>query len=543
MSETTKDDLAKRRVPALITYLSPFRIVEKDDAAEPWSATIQQVNRGSWDYVALHEIMGGVNVGLETPYHMVVARDGALALPPIPELRSDQVAVEYFNRCLAALLLGGIYCEAINLDSLELGCIIDWKYVRSQRTGTSAANNFHNHIRYQNASALEAIHLYRPRSVKLSALYSAMRTGLDALKRLEPMRGEYLLKGATGLARRDWGTALANLWIVTEQLIEALWNREIVKPTRFLDNSKMRRDQLNDNRIWTAATRIEMLHQKGAFDLAVLKALSKARKARNNLSHSGVHPAEVDAYNCYAGVRALITTVLADNTLPLLQLDLSDHAISDPFAPQKGRKSFKPTFWMAIPKLPGEQELEKAEARLRHQAASKDSQTEWSDRNGPELDPDGKRNIARPQKNPASPSPSQLIDAKIEALDDWRGAMLVRVRSVIKKADPEIVEEVKWRKPSNPNGVPVWEHSGIICTGETYKDKVKLTFAKGASLDDPSGLFNASLEGNARRAIDLQEGDKIDEKALKALIRAAVTLNTSHANSRPAGAQKKKKGV
>ncbi|WP_244512437.1 DUF1801 domain-containing protein [Filomicrobium insigne] len=121
--------------------------------------------------------------------------------------------------------------------------------------------------------------------------------------------------------------------------------------------------------------------------------------------------------------------------------------------------------------------------------------------------------------------------------------MLVRVRSVIKKADPEIVEEVKWRKPSNPNGVPVWEHSGIICTGETYKDKVKLTFAKGASLDDPSGLFNASLEGNARRAIDLQEGDKIDEKALKALIRAAVTLNTSHANSRPAGAQKKKKGV
>ncbi|CFX40395.1 conserved protein of unknown function [Candidatus Filomicrobium marinum] len=145
--------------------------------------------------------------------------------------------------------------------------------------------------------------------------------------------------------------------------------------------------------------------------------------------------------------------------------------------------------------------------------------------------------------NSPTPSPSQLIDAKIEALDDWRGAMLARVRSVIKKADPEIVEEVKWRKPSNPNGVPVWEHAGIICTGETYKDKVKLTFAKGASLDDPSGLFNASLEGNARRAIDIHEGDKIDEKALRALIRAAVALNTSHANSRPAGTQKKKKGV
>ncbi|MCV0369339.1 MAG: DUF1801 domain-containing protein [Filomicrobium sp.] len=153
------------------------------------------------------------------------------------------------------------------------------------------------------------------------------------------------------------------------------------------------------------------------------------------------------------------------------------------------------------------------------------------------------KNKPTPTQSTATPSPSQLIDAKIEALDDWRGAMLARVRSVIKKADPEIVEEVKWRKPSNPNGVPVWEHTGIICTGETYKDKVKLTFAKGASLNDPSGLFNASLEGNARRAIDIHEGDKIDEKALRALIRAAVALNTSHANSRPAGTQKKKKGV
>ncbi|MGC1588326.1 MAG: hypothetical protein WA791_21900, partial [Rhodomicrobium sp.] len=118
-SKATRDNLAKRRVPALISYLSPFRIVEKDDAPEPWSATIEQVNRQSWDYVALHEVIGGVDVGLKSPYHMVVARDGALALPPLPELRSDQAAVEFFNRCLAALLLGGVYCEAINLDGLD----------------------------------------------------------------------------------------------------------------------------------------------------------------------------------------------------------------------------------------------------------------------------------------------------------------------------------------------------------------------------------------------------------------------------------------
>jgi hypothetical protein len=126
-------------------------------------------------------------------------------------------------------------------------------------------------------------------------------------------------------------------------------------------------------------------------------------------------------------------------------------------------------------------------------------------------------------------SPSQLIDARIKKFSDWRGETLARVRKLIKDADPQIVEEVKWRKPSNPLGVPVWEHAGIVCTGETYKDKVKLTFAKGAALADPSGLFNASLEGNTRRAIDFREGDKINEKALKALIRAAVTLNTSEA--------------
>jgi hypothetical protein len=122
-------------------------------------------------------------------------------------------------------------------------------------------------------------------------------------------------------------------------------------------------------------------------------------------------------------------------------------------------------------------------------------------------------------------SPSRLIDARIKELGDWRGKTLAQIRSVIKQADPEVVEEWKWR------GVPVWSHAGIICTGETYKSVMKMTFAKGASLEDPSGLFNSSLEGNTRRAIDIHEGDKINEKALKALIRAAVTLNEAKAKS------------
>jgi hypothetical protein len=119
------------------------------------------------------------------------------------------------------------------------------------------------------------------------------------------------------------------------------------------------------------------------------------------------------------------------------------------------------------------------------------------------------------------------IDARLNELGDWRGEMLRRIRRLISEADPDVVEELKWKKPSNPLGVPTWSDAGIICTGETYKDKVKLTFAKGASLEDPAKLFNASLDGGTRRAIDLREGDSIDEAALKALIREAVDLNRS----------------
>src|SRR5207237_3444046 len=146
----------------------------------------------------------------------------------------------------------------------------------------------------------------------------------------------------------------------------------------------------------------------------------------------------------------------------------------------------------------------------------------------------GERQTTIKKRNPKSlrgkegkggDSPSELIDARIKELSDWRGETLARIRILIKQADPEVVEEVKWRKPSNPAGVPVWSHDGIICTGETYKNVVKLTFAKGASLEDPSDLFNSSLEGNTRRAIDFHEGDKMNEKALKALVRGAVTLN------------------
>jgi hypothetical protein len=154
------------------------------------------------------------------------------------------------------------------------------------------------------------------------------------------------------------------------------------------------------------------------------------------------------------------------------------------------------------------------------------------------MSPMKKATIAKAKTTPketGGAAPSRQIDARIKELDGWRGETLARIRKIIHQADPDVIEEWKWR------GVPVWEHDGIICTGETYKAVVKMTFAKGASLEDPSGLFNSSLDGNTRRAIDIHEGDKIDEKALKTLIRAAVALNVSVRAARPVRSPKKPK--
>jgi len=143
---------------------------------------------------------------------------------------------------------------------------------------------------------------------------------------------------------------------------------------------------------------------------------------------------------------------------------------------------------------------------------------------------------------PKSAAPSRRVDAGIKEPGDWRAEALAQLRALIKEADPEVVETVKWRKPSNAmRGVPVWEHDGIVCTGETYKDKVKLTFASGAALKDPSRRFNSSLDGGIRRAIDFREGDRIDEQAFKALVRAAVALNTRKQAARPVRSGKKPK--
>jgi hypothetical protein len=363
MTDDLKNQIAKRRVPCIIAYLDPFRIVELE-TLPPWQVTIEEVNSLNWDYVKLHEVVGGIDVGLEAPYHLLVTRDGALALPPIENLQVDHATVEFFNRCLAGFLIGGVYCEAISSDSLDLGSVLDWKYVRSHRTGHAAANRFHEQIRYRKASTLEAIMLMDAPTVRLSDLVTAMKTGLSVLDQITRLRGDLLLKGVTGIARRDWSAGLSNLWIVIEQIMSHIWDTEIIKKA----DPKSRRDQLSDNRTWTAAVKLEMLHQKGHLNADALKELSTARKARNDLAHEGHTPSEASALAALSGVRRLIRVIMPHQPIPLFDLDLSDHAISDPFAPRKLKG--EPKYWMPIPKLPGEEELEKLEASLPRQVRS-----------------------------------------------------------------------------------------------------------------------------------------------------------------------------
>ena len=358
--DTQIDELQKRRVPCLVAYLTPFRIISAPGKGD-WEPTIEDINNRAWDYQALHELIGGVDVGLEAPAHLVIARDGALALPPMGKLLEHQNAVAFYNHCLAALLLGGIYCEAVSSDGLEIGSIIDWKYVRASGSGRAAANRLHNNVRRRQSSPMEAISLFRPSILELKEITEAMAVGLSALNRVDTLRGEYLLKGTTAIARRDWGDALANLWIVVEQLIAVLWTGSIVAPTLEIDGSKARRAQLDDTRTWTASARIELLFQKGVVDQELVSCLNEARRARNTLAHEGKAPQQGSAKAAYAGVCGLLRVALHGETLPLFDIDLDDHQMSDPLSPPRILPG-EPEFWMEIPKLPGEAELEKQEA-------------------------------------------------------------------------------------------------------------------------------------------------------------------------------------
>lgn len=353
-----------RRVSAVISYLHPFRIVHKDHSTK-WDVTIEQINNRTWDYVKLHEIVGAIDVGLMAPYHLVVGADGALALPPVPELRSVTKAVEFFNRCLAAFVVGGIYCEAVTLDSVEIGSILDWRYIRASGSSTSFVGQFHNTVRTKTASVLHAIYLLRPRILHFEDLNRAAQHGFAVLSRVPEIRPEFLLKGISGIARRDWGSALSNLWIVIEQITWHLWRKYVLQSVEAEKPIPGRQDQLKDNRSWTVAMKHELLHRIGKISTETLAALALARRSRNDLLHQGTHPNEESSMAAFSAMRGLMLVVVEMQDLPIFGINLADHMLSDPFQPVPITSTASFDYWMPIPKLPGEEDIERAETESR----------------------------------------------------------------------------------------------------------------------------------------------------------------------------------
>ena len=360
--QPTPTSAEPRAIPALVSYLHPFTIIANDDD-KSWNVTVEQVNRGTWDYVKPHEIVGQIDVGLTPPLSMVVGFDGALGLPPIPELMSVPKAVEFFNRCLGAILLGGIYCEAVTLDHVERGTILDWKYLRSAGSGLSFANQFHAGLRTRMASIRDAIFLVEPRRTPFARLQIAAKNGFDILSVVPTLTPEFLLKGVTAMARQDWTGAVANLWVIVEQLTEYLWSREVLGDL-LISQSPIpgRREQLRDARTWTAATKQEMLYQKGCYGIEVLRSLCATRKSRNALVHQGSHPDSAAAVCAFASVKGLFIAASPGGMhIPLFELNLDDHAVSDPF--RKPPTISEAAYWHYIPMLPNEIDINREERK------------------------------------------------------------------------------------------------------------------------------------------------------------------------------------
>jgi hypothetical protein len=349
-----------RLIPALVAFLHPFTIVLKDDEEE-WETSIEEINTHSYDYVRLHRITGGIDVGLPAPYHMLVGYDGALALPPIEDLRSVSKVVEFFNKRLAELLVGGIYCEVVSPEDLDTAKILDWTYIRIQGQTQGFVGQYHFTIRLMNASPMHSINLLSPRQIRYSELVTAIQAGNTILNNVPELSADFLLRGVSSLVKRDWSSALSSLWTVDEQIISHLWTREIVDKCNSEEQDTIpgRRDSLKDHRTWSASPKSEMLFRIGVIDYQTLKHLAIARKARNDLHHKGIHPTADAAKSAYEGFKRLLQ-ICTDIDVPLFDLIIEDYTLADPFERRSGViKDVQ--YWMEFPKLPGEDEATREE--------------------------------------------------------------------------------------------------------------------------------------------------------------------------------------
>jgi hypothetical protein len=359
--------LQQRKVPCVVTFLNPFRIVLNEEHPA-WECSIEQINSSAWDYVDLHKTVGAIDVGFQPPYHMLVGRDGALALPPIPEIHGNQTTAEFFNKCLSAILIGGVYCEAIDPDKIEQGLIIDWKYIKANGMSTAQPNRLHSLLRGQSASAIEAIVLESPKQIEFSSLLKAYEDGNKVLSLVPKLSGEFLIRGVTAYTKQNWSSALANLWIVVEQLTNTLWENRVVELAKG-DGISGRKDSLKDFRTWTISHKHELLYQLKVIDKDTFSNLGVARRARNKLSHDGKHVEKESAYSALESIKSFLFIIVGALAATFLSYEFEKGTLIGPYD-KLPSKIVNPKYWMPIKKLPGEEDLEKLAAKVRKASKS-----------------------------------------------------------------------------------------------------------------------------------------------------------------------------
>jgi hypothetical protein len=306
----------REQIPALITYLSPFRIVENDGVT--WTCTLKEVNSGTYDGGKLATLVGSIDVGLTPPLCLHVGLDGALVLPVTDTLLPAERAADYFNRFLAQICLGGIYSHAVMPEDIESCDVLDGRIAWYFNPGKSFRSLLHGGLKYKTAGSIMSIVVLEPQKIHFSDLVEAHFKGHSILSRASSLTPEFLIRGVTGLKGRSWNYALAELWVCVEQMTTILWKRSL--ETKAGIGGRPRKDLLGNHQSWTTSVRQEVLFQRGLLDEATYARLMGARKARNGLSHDGVPATEEQAVAALESTIRLLGILSHDNPEALMDV-------------------------------------------------------------------------------------------------------------------------------------------------------------------------------------------------------------------------------
>jgi hypothetical protein len=341
-------------IPIVTANFKPIRFVSRGEN-DSWNPTLEEINARTYDYVRLHRMSTYLDVGIR-PLSLGICFDGTLVLPATNELRAPRTALTVFNRTLSELLLGGLYCEAVEPDDIGYGSLTLHGYARINGGGEGASVSLHRAARTKHIGTLDVIRLLNPEIVSKNELEEASSLGRKLLKELAGIPREQLLYAVTYYVRGQWAESLIHAWTTTERIIEIAWESHVCNAK--LASSKKRKQFLNDHRTWTSSAKLEVLFQKGLIEIETCEKLDQARKARNNFAHNGIVPSQADALMGLSGgfeLGSLCASNFEDTTRFDHVIELAKSKCRPEIYPKKDRfESSEVSHWLSLPPIPGD---------------------------------------------------------------------------------------------------------------------------------------------------------------------------------------------